>query len=93
MTKVIRKKMHTREPLRCEKLSARVRSANLVVIAAIATGLLHDLYKLDQPWIRSGVAWTLCIVVYLFGPAFENLAFENSASKNKARGVLPGGRI
>jgi hypothetical protein len=55
-----------------EKLSARVRLASLVVIAAIATGLLYDLYRVDQPWIRIGVAWTLCIVVYLFGPAFEN---------------------
>jgi len=55
-----------------EKLSARVRSASLVVIAAIAAGLLYDLYRIDQPWIRVGVAWTLCIVVYVFGAAFEN---------------------
>jgi hypothetical protein len=65
-----------------ERLSTRVRSASLVVIAAIATGLLYDLYRVDQPWIRIGVGWTLCIVVYLFGPAFENPTFEN-----KARGV------
>lgn len=55
-----------------ERLSAGVRSASLVVIAAIATGLLYDLYRVEQPWIRIGVAWTLCLVVYLFGPAFEN---------------------
>jgi hypothetical protein len=55
-----------------ERLSGRVRSASLVVIAAIATGLLYDLYRVDQPWIRIGVAWTLCMVAYLFGPAFEN---------------------
>jgi hypothetical protein len=61
-----------------ERLSARVRSASLVVIVAIATGLLYDLYRVDQPWIRIGVAWTLSIVVYLFGPAF---------AKNKARGI------
>jgi hypothetical protein len=57
-----------------EKLSARVRTASLVVIAAIAAGLLYDLYRIDQPWIRVGVAWTLCVVVYLFGSAFENKA-------------------
>ncbi len=65
-----------------ERLSARVRAASLVVIAAIATGLLYDVYRVDQPWIRIGVAWTLCIVVYLLAPAFENSAYES-----KARGV------
>jgi hypothetical protein len=67
-----------------ETLSARVRSASLVVIAAIATGLLYDLYRVDQPWIRIGVAWTLCIVVYLFGPAFEN-KLQSDASGPCAR--------
>ena len=55
-----------------ERLSARVGSASLVVIGVIATGLLYDVYRVDEPWIRIGVAWTLCIVVYLFGPAFGN---------------------
>jgi hypothetical protein len=54
-----------------EKLRAWVHSASLVVLVAIAMGLLYDLYRVDQPWIRIGVAWTLCIAVYLFGPAFE----------------------
>jgi len=54
------------------RLIAHVRTASVVVLAAIAAGLLYDLYRLDQPWIRIGVAWTLCIVVYLFGPALEN---------------------
>lgn len=62
-----------------EKLSARVRLASLAVIAAIATGLLYDLYRVDQSWIRIGVAWTLCIVVYLFGPAFENKAQSDTS--------------
>jgi hypothetical protein len=64
-----------------ERLTARVRSASLVVIAAIATGLLYDLYRVDQPWIRVGVAWTLCVVVYLFGPAFENKVQQADASE------------
>jgi len=54
-----------------DRLRAHVRSASLVVIAAIAAGLLYDLYWADQPWIKIGVAWTLCVVVYLFGSAFE----------------------
>jgi hypothetical protein len=64
-----------------ERLGSRVRSASLVVIAAIATGLLYNLYSVDQPWIRIGVAWTLCIVVYLFGPALENKARQADASE------------
>jgi len=61
-----------------ERLSARVRSASLVVIAAIAAGLLYDVYRVEQSWIRIGVAWTLCIVVYLFGSAFENKAHSDA---------------
>jgi len=64
-----------------ERLGARVRSASLVVIAAIATGLLYNVYTVDQPWIRIGVAWTLCLVVYLFGPAFENKVQQADASE------------
>jgi hypothetical protein len=55
------------------------------VLAAIATGLLYDVYRVDQPWIRIGVAWTLCIVVYLFGPALENKIREVDASEPCAR--------
>jgi membrane protein implicated in regulation of membrane protease activity len=68
-----------------ERLGSRVRSASLVVIAAIATGFLYNLYTVDQPWIRIGMAWTLCLVVYLFGPAFENKVRQADASEPCAR--------
>ena len=64
-----------------ERLRALVRSASLVVMVAIAAGLLYDLYRVDQPWIRVGVAWTLCVIVYLFGTAFENQARPAVASE------------
>jgi|ERR1700723_1549159 hypothetical protein len=64
-----------------ERLSAHVRAASLVFIVAIATGLLYDLFTVDQPWIRIGVAWTLCILVYLFGPAFENQVRQGDVSE------------
>jgi hypothetical protein len=68
-----------------EKLSSTVRSVSLVVIAAIAAGLLYDVYKVDQPWIRIGVAWTLCIVVYLFGSALDNKGPQAVVSEPCAR--------
>ena len=54
-----------------ERLRARIGSISLVFIVAIVAGLLYNVFRVDQPWIRIGEAWTLCIVVYLFGPAFE----------------------
>jgi hypothetical protein len=57
-----------------EKFSSLVRLAILVFMVAIAAGLLYDIYRVDQPWIRIGVAWTLCVVVYLFGPAIGSQA-------------------
>jgi hypothetical protein len=68
-----------------ERLGAHMRSVSLVLIAAIATGLLYDLYRVDRPWIRIGVAWTLCIVVHLFGPALENKVRQANASEPCAR--------
>jgi len=68
-----------------ERLRAHLRSASFVLIVAIATGFLYDLYRDDRPWIRLGVTWTLCMVVYLFGPAFENRARSADASEPCAR--------
>jgi len=68
-----------------ERLRARVHSASLAILAVIAAGLLYDVYRVDQPWIRVGVAWTLCIVVYLFGPAFASKAREADAREPCAR--------
>ena len=64
-----------------ERLRARVGSISLIFVVAIAAGLLYNVYRVDQPWIRIGVAWTLCIVVYLFGPAFENKVRQADASE------------
>ena len=54
-----------------EKLNARVIGAVVIVTAALAAALLYNVYRIDQPWIRLGQAWTLGVIVYLFGPAFE----------------------
>jgi small-conductance mechanosensitive channel len=70
---------------RRERLRAYVRAASLVFIVSIAAGLLYDVYKVDQPWIRIGVAWTLCVVVYLFGSAFENKTRQADAGESCTR--------
>ena len=54
-----------------EKLNARVIRSVVVVTVALAAALLYNVYRVDQPWIRIGQAWTLGVIVYLFGPAFE----------------------
>jgi hypothetical protein len=68
-----------------ERIRARVGSISLVFIVAIAAGLLYNVYRVDQPWIRIGEAWTLCIVIYLFGPAFENRVRQPDAGEPCAR--------
>jgi len=54
-----------------EKLNARVITAVVGVTVALAGALLYNIYRIDQPWIRLGQAWTLGVIVYLFRPAFE----------------------
>jgi hypothetical protein len=54
-----------------EKLNTRVIVGVVAVTVALAAGLLYNVYRIDQPWIRFGQAWTLGAIVYLFGPAFE----------------------
>jgi len=54
-----------------EKLNARVVRGVVVVTVALAAALLYNVYRVDQPWIRLGQAWTLGVMVYLFGPLFE----------------------
>lgn len=53
------------------RLNSRVVRAVVVVTVALAAALLYNVYRIDQPWIRIGQAWTLGVIVYLFGPAFE----------------------
>jgi hypothetical protein len=54
-----------------EKLNARVGRGVRVVTVVLAAALLYNVYRVDQPWIRLGQAWTLGVIVYLFGPALE----------------------
>jgi RNA polymerase sigma-70 factor (ECF subfamily) len=54
-----------------EKLNARVIRAVAVVTVALAAALVYNAYRIDQPWIRLGQAWTLGVIVYLFGPALQ----------------------
>jgi hypothetical protein len=64
-----------------EKLNARVIRGVVVVTVALAAGLLYNVYRVDQPWIRIGQAWTLGVIVYLFGPAFERGRRPTGASE------------
>jgi hypothetical protein len=54
-----------------EKLNALVITSVVGVTAVLAGALLYNIYRIDQPWIRLGQAWTLGVIVYLCGPAFE----------------------
>jgi len=54
-----------------EKLNSYLIPAVVAVGVAIAIGLLYNVYKVDQPWIRVGQAWTLGVLVYLFAIQFE----------------------
>lgn len=54
-----------------EKLNAGVIAAVVAVTVVLAGALLYNIYRIDQPWIRLGRAWTLGVIVYLFGPTLE----------------------
>jgi hypothetical protein len=64
-----------------EKLNTRVVRGVVAVMVALAAGLLYNVYRIDQPWIRFGQAWTLGVIVYLFGPAFERGRRRTGASE------------
>jgi len=64
-----------------EKLNTRVIRGVVASTLALAAALLYNLYRLDQPWVRLGQAWTLGVIVYLFGPAFERGRPRNGASE------------
>ncbi len=55
-----------------EKLNAFLNPAIAGVAVALAAALLYNVYKIDQPWIRAGQAWTLGVIVYLFATEFEH---------------------
>jgi hypothetical protein len=52
-----------------EKLNARVTAAVATVTVLLAAAFLYNVYRMDQPWLRLGQAWTLAVLLYLFGPA------------------------
>jgi hypothetical protein len=54
-----------------EKLEKRLTWGIVGVTTVLAAGLLYNVYRIDQPWIRIGQAWILGVVVYLFAPAIE----------------------
>jgi hypothetical protein len=54
-----------------EKMNVRVIRALMFVAAALAGAFLYNIYRIDQPWIRLGQAWTLGVLVYVFAPALE----------------------
>jgi hypothetical protein len=64
-----------------EKLNARIRLGVGIVTVVLATALLYNVYTVDQPWIRLGQAWTLGVIVYLFGSAFERGRRQAGASE------------
>jgi hypothetical protein len=49
-----------------ENLNTRVVRGIIAVTVLLAAGLLYNVYKIEQPWIRMGQAWTLGVLVYLF---------------------------
>jgi hypothetical protein len=51
-----------------EKLNGRFIGSVIAVSVVLAAALLHNVYKIDQPWIRVGQAWTLGVIVYLVSP-------------------------
>lgn len=64
-----------------ERLNVAVTTGVLVVLAAIALALLYNVYRIDQPWLRLGQAWTLGVIVYIFGPMLERRGVAKAASE------------
>jgi hypothetical protein len=54
-----------------EKLDRYLIPSLVAVAFLIAVGLLYNVYRIDQPWIRVGQAWTLGVLVYLFAMQFQ----------------------
>jgi hypothetical protein len=68
-----------------EKLNAYVSRALLAVTAVLSGAFLYNVYRIDQPWIRLGQAWTLGVIIYLFAPALESGRRRKGASDPCAR--------
>lgn len=68
-----------------ERLNAWVKAAVVIFVAALAGGLLYNVYRIGEPWIRLGQAWTLVVLAYLFGPVFERGRGRKGISEPCAR--------
>jgi hypothetical protein len=68
-----------------KKLNAYVSRALMAVTMVLAGALLYNVYRIDQPWIRLGQAWTLGVIIYLFAPALESGRRRLGASDPCAR--------
>lgn len=49
-----------------EKLNTRLAWLFSIFALGIALALLYNIYRIEQPWIRVGQAWTLGVVAWLF---------------------------
>jgi hypothetical protein len=68
-----------------EKLNAYLNPAIGCVALGFAAALLYNVYKIDQPWIRVGQAWTLGVIAYLFATEFEHRRSRKGINEPCAR--------
>jgi len=68
-----------------EKLDVCIRRALMAVTIVLAGAYLYNVYRIDQPWIKLGQAWTLGVIIYLFTPALEGKRRRLGASDACAR--------
>ncbi len=54
-----------------EALNTWLVRAVAAVTLALCAGLLYNVYRIEQPWIRIGQAWTLGVLVYLLLAGFK----------------------
>jgi hypothetical protein len=76
-----------------EKLNRWLVPAVTAIAAAIAIGLLYNVFKIDQPWIRVGQAWTLGVLAYLFAIQRRNRRGVNEPCVRFLEGQHEGRRI
>jgi len=55
-----------------EELNTWLVRGIVAVTLALAAALLYNVYRIEQPWIRVGQAWTLGVLVYLFLAGFKH---------------------
>ena len=54
-----------------EKLNTYVSRGLVAVTIVLVGAFLYNVYRIDQPWIRLGQAWSLGVIIYLWAPALE----------------------